>query len=58
MTKARDLASTVAYSAPTLGTTALTSGATVTTINGMTDVVLGNPGSVSQEFTLLLMNAK
>jgi hypothetical protein len=45
------------YSAPTLGTTVVTSGVTITTISGLTDVVLNGPGSVTDELTLLLMGA-
>jgi hypothetical protein len=45
------------YSAPTLGSTSIASGATVTTISGLTDVVLNGPGSVADELTLLLMGA-
>jgi hypothetical protein len=62
------------YSAPTLGSTSISSGATVTTIAGLTltaptltgtvtasgDINLsaaGGPGSVIDEFTLLLMGA-
>ena len=45
------------YSAPTLGSTTIASGATVTTISGLTDVVLNGPGSVADELTLLLMGA-
>jgi hypothetical protein len=45
------------YSAPTLGSTAITSGATITTINGLTDIVLTGAGSVQDELTLLLMGA-
>ena len=45
------------YSAPTLGTTVVTSGATITTISGLTDIVLNGPGSVADELTLLLMGA-
>ena len=45
------------YSAPTLGSTTISSGATVTTISGLTDVVLNGPGSVADELTLLLMGA-
>jgi hypothetical protein len=45
------------YSAPTLGSTAITSGATITTISGLTDIVLNGPGSVADELTLLLMGA-
>jgi len=45
------------YSAPTLGSTSIASGATVTTISGMTDIVLNGAGSVQDELTLLLMGA-
>jgi hypothetical protein len=45
------------YSAPTLGTTVVTSGVTITTISGLTDIVLNGPGSVTDELTLLLMGA-
>jgi hypothetical protein len=45
------------YSAPTLGTTVVTSGVTITTISGLTDVVLNGPGSVTDELTLILMGA-
>ena len=45
------------YSAPTLGTTVVTSGVTITTISGLTDVVLNGPGSVADEFALILMGA-
>jgi hypothetical protein len=45
------------YSAPTLGSTTVTSGATITTISGLTDIVLNGPGSVADELTLLLMGA-
>jgi hypothetical protein len=45
------------YNAPTLGTTVVTSGVTITTISGLTDVVLNGPGSVKDELTLLLMGA-
>ena len=50
-------ASVAEYSAPTLGTTVVTSGVTITTISGLTDVVLNGPGSVADELTLLLMGA-
>jgi hypothetical protein len=43
------------YSAPTLGSTVINSGATVTTISGLTDIVLNGPGSVADELMLLLM---
>ena len=45
------------YSAPTLGSTSIASGATVTTISGLTDIVLNGPGSVTDELTLILMGA-
>jgi hypothetical protein len=45
------------YSAPTLGTTVVTSGVTITTISGLTDVVLNGAGSIQDEFTLILMGA-
>ena len=45
------------YSAPTLGSTVVTSGVTITTISGLTDVILTGVGSVQDEFTLLLMGA-
>ena len=45
------------YSAPTLGSTSIASGATVTTISGLADIVLNGPGSVTDELTLLLMGA-
>jgi len=45
------------YSAPTLGSTVINSGATVTTISGLTDIVLNGAGSVQDELTLILMGA-
>jgi hypothetical protein len=45
------------YSAPTLGSTTVTSGATITTISGLTDIVLTGVGSVQDELTLILMGA-
>jgi hypothetical protein len=45
------------YTAPTLGTTTVTSGATITTISGLTDVVLNGAGSIQDELTLILMGA-
>jgi hypothetical protein len=45
------------YSAPTIGSTSIASGATVTTLSGLTDIVLNGPGSVKDELTLLLMGA-
>jgi hypothetical protein len=45
------------YSAPTLGSTSIASGATVTTISGLADIVLNGPGSVTDELALLLMGA-
>ena len=50
-------ATVTGYSAPTLGSTALTSGATITTISGLTDIVLNGPGSITDELTLILMGA-
>lgn len=45
------------YSAPTLGTTVVTSGVTITTISGLTDVVLNGPGSIADELSLIMMGA-
>ncbi len=45
------------YTAPTLGSTTINSGATVTTISGLTDVVLNGPGSIADELSLILMGA-
>jgi hypothetical protein len=45
------------YSAPTIGSTSIASGATVTTLNGVTDIVLTGPGSVTDQLTLILMGA-
>jgi hypothetical protein len=45
------------YSAPTLGSTTVTSGATITTISGLTDIVLTGVGSVQDELILILMGA-
>ena len=45
------------YSAPTLGSTSITSGGTFTTISGLTDIVLNGPGSIKDELTLILMGA-
>ena len=45
------------YSAPTLGSTSIASGATVTTISGLTDVLVNGVGSVKDELTLMLMGA-
>jgi hypothetical protein len=50
-------ASVAGYSAPTLGTTVVTSGVTITTISGLTDIVLNGPGSVADELALILMGA-
>ena len=50
-------ASVAGYSAPTLGTTVVTSGVTITTISGLTDIVLNGAGSIQDEFTLILMGA-
>jgi hypothetical protein len=49
--------SVAGYSAPTLGSTVVTSGVTITTISGLTDIVLNGAGSVQDELTLLLMGA-
>ena len=51
------IATTSVYTAPTLGTTVVTSGVTISTISGLTDVVLNGPGSVADELALLLMGA-
>jgi hypothetical protein len=48
---------TGSYSAPTLGSTLIPSGTTVTTLNGVVDIVLTGPGSITDELTLLLMEA-
>ena len=45
------------YSAPTLGSTVVTSGVTITTISGLTDIVLNGAGSIQDELTLILMGA-
>ena len=45
------------YLAPTLGTTVVTSNTTITTISGLTDIVLNGAGSIQDEFTLILMGA-
>ena len=45
------------YSAPTIGSTSIASGATVTTLNGVTDIVLTGPGSITDQLTLILMGA-
>jgi hypothetical protein len=45
------------YSAPTLGSTLIPSGTTVTTLDGVVDIVLTGPGSIKDELTLLLMEA-
>ena len=50
-------ATVTGYSAPTIGSTAITSGATITTLSGVTDVVLTSAGSIQDELTLLLMGA-
>ena len=48
---------TSSYSAPTLGSTLISSGTTVTTLEGVVDIVLTGPGSITDELTLLLMEA-
>ena len=45
------------YSAPTIGSTSIASGATVTTLSGVTDIVLNGAGSIQDELTLILMGA-
>jgi hypothetical protein len=45
------------YSAPTLGSTLISSGTTITTLEGVVDIVLNGPGSIKDELTLLLMEA-
>jgi hypothetical protein len=50
-------ATVTGYSAPTLGSTTVTSGATITTISGLDDIVLNGAGSVQDELTLILMGA-
>jgi hypothetical protein len=45
------------YAAPTLGSTSIASGATVTTISGLTDIELNGPGSIADELALLMMGA-
>ena len=45
------------YSAPTIGSTSIASGATVTTLNGVADIVLTGAGSIQDELTLILMGA-
>jgi hypothetical protein len=51
------IATTTVYTTPTIGTTPITSGATVPTLDGVTDIVLTTPGSIKDELTLLLMEA-
>jgi hypothetical protein len=48
---------TSSYSAPTIGSTLISSGTTVTTLEGVVDIVLTGPGSITDELTLLLMEA-
>jgi hypothetical protein len=48
---------TSSYSAPTLGSTLIASGTTVTTLEGVVDIVLTGPGSIKDKLTLLLMEA-
>jgi hypothetical protein len=46
------------YSAPTIGSTLIASGTTVTTLDGVVDIIIPNgPGSIKDELTLLLMEA-
>jgi hypothetical protein len=49
---------TSTYSAPTIGSTLISSGATVTTLDGVIDIIIpAGPGSIKDELTLLLMEA-
>jgi hypothetical protein len=49
---------TSSYSAPTLGSTLIASGTTVTTLDGVVDIIIpAGPGSIKDELTLLLMEA-
>lgn len=51
------IATTSIYTAPTLGTTVVTSAATITTLEGVVDIVLTGPGSIKDKLILLLMEA-
>jgi hypothetical protein len=51
------IATTSVYSAPTIGSTLISSAATISTLDGVTDIVLTGPGSIKDELTLLLMEA-
>lgn len=51
------IATTSIYSAPTLGTTVVTSAVTITTLEGVVDIVLTGPGSIKDKLILLLMEA-
>lgn len=51
------IATTSIYSAPTIGSTLISSGTTVPSLNGVTDIVLTGPGSITDELTLILMGA-
>lgn len=51
------IATTTIYTAPTLGTTVVTSAATITTLEGVVDIVLTGPGSIKDKLILLLMEA-
>jgi hypothetical protein len=48
---------TSTYSAPTIGSTLISSGTTITSLDGVVDIVLNGPGSIKDELTLLLMEA-
>jgi len=48
---------TSTYSAPTIGSTLISSGATITSLTGVVDITLNGPGSIKDELTLLLMEA-
>ena len=51
------IATTSIYTAPTLGTTVVTSATTITTLEGVVDIVLTGPGSIKDKLILLLMEA-
>jgi hypothetical protein len=52
-----EINSASSYSAPTIGSTLIASGTTITTLNGVADIVLTRPGSITDELTLMLMGA-
>jgi hypothetical protein len=51
------IATTTVYTAPTIGSTVIPSATTITTLNGVVDIVLTGPGSITDKLTLLLMEA-